>query len=74
MLEKIAEQGSEHPLHLIYGVTHDHDLVEMDKLEAFLRCAHPQLHLQRLRRQPGQRLSAEGLRDPAHRAQAPQRR
>jgi len=35
MLEKIAEQGSEHPLHLIYGVTHDHDLVEMDKLEAF---------------------------------------
>ncbi|WP_312975408.1 benzoate 1,2-dioxygenase electron transfer component BenC [Stutzerimonas nitrititolerans] len=35
MLEKIAEQGSEHPLHLIYGVTLDHDLVEMDKLEAF---------------------------------------
>jgi benzoate/toluate 1,2-dioxygenase reductase subunit len=35
MLEKIAEKGSEHPLHLIYGVTHDHDLVEMDKLEAF---------------------------------------
>ncbi|MDH4653556.1 benzoate 1,2-dioxygenase electron transfer component BenC [Pseudomonas sp. JS3066] len=35
MLEKIAEEGSEHPLHLIYGVTHDHDLVEMDKLEAF---------------------------------------
>lgn len=33
MLEKIAEQGSEHPLHLIYGVTHDFDLVEMDKLE-----------------------------------------
>ncbi len=35
MLEKIAAQGSDHPLHLIYGVTHDHDLVEMDKLEAF---------------------------------------
>lgn len=35
MLEKIAEAGSEHPLHLIYGVTHDHDLVEVDKLEAF---------------------------------------
>ncbi|HEP8974103.1 benzoate 1,2-dioxygenase electron transfer component BenC [Pseudomonas sp. VI4.1] len=34
MLEKIAEQGSEHPLHLIYGVTNDFDLVEMDKLEA----------------------------------------
>lgn len=35
MLEKIAHEGSEHPLHLIYGVTHDHDLVEMDRLEAF---------------------------------------
>ncbi|MCQ4242536.1 benzoate 1,2-dioxygenase electron transfer component BenC [Stutzerimonas stutzeri] len=35
MLEKIAELGSEHPLHLIYGVTMDHDLVEIDKLEAF---------------------------------------
>lgn len=35
MLEKIAAEGCEHPLHLIYGVTHDHDLVELDKLEAF---------------------------------------
>ncbi len=35
MLEKIAEEASAHPLHLIYGVTHDADLVEMDKLEAF---------------------------------------
>ncbi|MDH1011390.1 benzoate 1,2-dioxygenase electron transfer component BenC [Pseudomonas nicosulfuronedens] len=35
MLEQIAERGSEHPLHLIYGVTHDFDLVEMDRLEAF---------------------------------------
>ena len=35
MLEKIAEQGSDHPLHLIYGVTHDFDLVELDRLEAF---------------------------------------
>ena len=35
MLEKIAEQGSDHPLHLIYGVTHDFDLVEIDRLEAF---------------------------------------
>jgi benzoate/toluate 1,2-dioxygenase reductase subunit len=34
MLEKIAEQGSAHPLHLIYGVTNDADLVDMDKLEA----------------------------------------
>jgi benzoate/toluate 1,2-dioxygenase reductase subunit len=35
MLEKIAEQGSEQPLHLIYGVTNDFDLVELDRLEAF---------------------------------------
>ncbi|MFJ4055053.1 benzoate 1,2-dioxygenase electron transfer component BenC [Pseudomonas sp. NPDC089743] len=34
MLEKIAEQGSEHPLHLIYGVTNDFDLVELDRLHA----------------------------------------
>ena len=34
MLEKIAEQGSAHPMHLIYGVTHDVDLVDMDKLAA----------------------------------------
>ncbi len=32
MLEKIAEQGSEHPLHLIYGVTHDFDLVELGSM------------------------------------------
>ncbi|MCY1521001.1 Benzoate 1,2-dioxygenase electron transfer component [compost metagenome] len=35
MLEKIAAQGSEHPLHLIYGVTNDFDLVEMDRLADF---------------------------------------
>ncbi len=35
MLEKIAAEGSEYPVHLIYGVTNDFDLVEMDKLEAF---------------------------------------
>ena len=34
MLEKIAEQGSAHPVHLIYGVTNDFDLVEVDRLEA----------------------------------------
>jgi len=35
MLEKIAEEGSEHPLHLIYGVTNDFDLVELDRLQGF---------------------------------------
>jgi benzoate/toluate 1,2-dioxygenase reductase subunit len=34
MLEKIAEVGSAHPVHLIYGVTNDFDLVELDRLEA----------------------------------------
>ncbi|MDH0648227.1 benzoate 1,2-dioxygenase electron transfer component BenC [Pseudomonas sp. GD03858] len=34
MLEKIAEQGSAYPLHLIYGVTNDFDLVELDRLQA----------------------------------------
>ncbi|MGY4495177.1 benzoate 1,2-dioxygenase electron transfer component BenC [Pseudomonas sp. TE3610] len=33
MLERIAEQGSDHPVHLIYGVTHDIDLVETARLE-----------------------------------------
>lgn len=32
MLEKIARDGSAHPIHLIYGVTLDADLVEMDRL------------------------------------------
>lgn len=35
MLEKIVETGTEYPIHLIYGVTNDCDLVELDKLEAF---------------------------------------
>ncbi|MGJ7512902.1 benzoate 1,2-dioxygenase electron transfer component BenC [Pseudomonas baetica] len=34
MLEKVAKEGSPHPLHLIYGVTNDFDLVELDRLEA----------------------------------------
>jgi len=37
MLEKIAAEGSPRPLHLIYGVTHDTDLVDMDKLADFAR-------------------------------------
>lgn len=35
MLEKIAVTGSEQPIHLIYGVTNDADLVCADRLEAF---------------------------------------
>jgi benzoate/toluate 1,2-dioxygenase reductase component len=37
MLERIAVVGSPHPVHLIYGVTHDADLVETDKLEDFTK-------------------------------------
>lgn len=36
MLEKITKTGSEHPIHLIYGVTQDIDLVEMERLQAFV--------------------------------------
>ena len=35
MLEKIQRDGTEYPIHLIYGVTQDTDLVELEKLEAF---------------------------------------
>ena len=48
MLEKIAAEGSPRPLHLIYGVTNDADLVDLDKLDDFA-AAHSQLHLRRLR-------------------------
>ena len=32
-----ADGGSAHPIHLIYGVNTDTDLVEVDRLEAFAR-------------------------------------
>ncbi len=34
MLDRLAETGSPHPVHLVYGVTHDADLVEVDRLDA----------------------------------------
>lgn len=34
MLDRLAETGSPHPVHLVYGVTHDADLVGLDRLEA----------------------------------------
>jgi len=38
MLDKlVADGGSAHPIHLIYGVNTDTDLVEVDRLEAFAR-------------------------------------
>lgn len=35
MLEKMQKSSLNHPVHLIYGVTNDVDLVEVEKLEAF---------------------------------------
>jgi benzoate/toluate 1,2-dioxygenase reductase component len=35
MLGKIAETGSAHPIHLVYGVTNDVDLVGVERLEEF---------------------------------------
>jgi len=35
MLAKIAETGSAHPIHLVYGVTDDVDLVGIERLEEF---------------------------------------
>lgn len=35
MLNKIQQEGCDYPIHLIYGVTNDIDLVELDKLDAF---------------------------------------
>jgi benzoate/toluate 1,2-dioxygenase reductase component len=37
MLGKIAQAGSEHPIHMVYGVTNDPDLVAVDTLEAFAK-------------------------------------
>ncbi|MBU2419204.1 MAG: ring-hydroxylating dioxygenase ferredoxin reductase family protein [Alphaproteobacteria bacterium] len=34
MLEVLADTGADQPIHLIYGVTYDGDLVEIDRLEA----------------------------------------
>lgn len=35
MLDRLVEQGGGQPVHLIYGVTHDVDLVGLEQLEAF---------------------------------------
>ncbi|WP_226435136.1 benzoate 1,2-dioxygenase electron transfer component BenC [Rhodococcus yananensis] len=35
ILSKVSVDGSDHPIHLIYGVTFDHDLAELDKLEEY---------------------------------------
>ncbi|CAI0742778.1 benzoate 1,2-dioxygenase electron transfer component BenC [Serratia proteamaculans] len=37
MLEQLAADASPQPVHLIYGVTHDHDLVKLEQLESYRR-------------------------------------
>lgn len=34
MLEVLADSGTDQPIHLIYGVTHDGDMVECERIEA----------------------------------------
>jgi benzoate/toluate 1,2-dioxygenase reductase subunit len=37
MLEKLAEEGSDHPVRMVFGVTNDHDLVAIEQLDALSR-------------------------------------
>jgi benzoate/toluate 1,2-dioxygenase reductase component len=37
MLDKLSQEGVEHPIHLIFGVTNDADLVKMDQLEGYTK-------------------------------------
>jgi benzoate/toluate 1,2-dioxygenase reductase subunit len=37
MLEKLSGNGTEHPVHLIYGVTNDPDLVKVEELEHYAK-------------------------------------
>ena len=37
MLGKLAQTGVQHPVHLVYGVTNDGDLVGIDQLEAYAK-------------------------------------
>ena len=74
MLHKIEQDGgSEHPIHLIFGVTNDPDLVEVDEAGG-LRRAHAELHLHLRGGGGGEQLPEQGLRHPPHEARAPQRR
>jgi benzoate/toluate 1,2-dioxygenase reductase subunit len=37
MLGKVAETGSDHPIHLVYGVTNDGDLVEVETIAEYVK-------------------------------------
>ena len=73
MLGKVAETGCEQPIHLVYGVTNDGDLVEVETIAEYAK-QDPELHFRHLRRRQGQQPSAQGLRHPSSGGQAPERR
>ena len=52
MLEKIGADGADQPVHLIFGVTNDADLVKVDELEQYAEAA-AELHLHLLRGRRG---------------------
>ena len=70
MLGKIAATGSEQPIHLIYGVTNDEDLVADRAAEAFADRI-PGFTFACCVAAEAERLSAQRLRDRAHRTGAP---
>ena len=37
MLDKLSQDGAEHPIHLIFGVTNDPDLIKVDELENYTK-------------------------------------
>ncbi len=69
MLDRLAKPVPSSPMHLVYGVTHDADLVQVDRLEANA-AGLPGFTLRDLRRRCGQRPSRKGYvtehLDPSH--------
>ena len=61
--------GSDHPVHLIFGVTND-ARPGQDGRTGGVRRADAELHLHLLRRRRGQRLPEQGLRHPVHDARS----
>ena len=74
MLHKIEQDGgSEHPIHLIFGVTNDPDLVAIDELEGYAERL-PNFTFTCMVAAEDSSYPNKGLRHPPHEARAPQRR
>ena len=69
MLDRLAETGAMQPVHLVYGVTHDADLVEVERLSALV-AAVPGFTFGTCVADPGSAHPAKGYvtdhLDPAH--------